>query len=464
MKGETGDSLPAGIIEGTDAANVYLLTQTNFADQARYIHGLGWYTYQAGSWTSDPSLTRLEHMAAALLRGTVYQLVQRAQQGGQNTKGLDGWARSVGNRTTVLNAIRHAAGGAPYFTEASQWDADPHLLNCRNGVLNLLTGKLLAHSPTHLMTLQAAADFDPVATHQRVEQLVAVLRAEGVDDFLQRFFGSVLYGKALNEIIVVLKGAGGIGKSTLISVLQRCLGTYASTIDVNLLMEKSWTDSGTGPKPELLNLRGRRLVTAGEPSAKSQFDVARVKTWTGGDSISARRMRSDDVVSFVAQFKLLLHTNHTVVFPHDDSGMARRFRQVELTLRPGQPDPDFKSELLEEQSALNAFFFWMYLGFRLWYDEKYSLGDDARVRETTTRSLESMDPYFQFSQTHLGFGADLTLTVKRLNTLLDGWCEARGHDAGPRPTRQGLRRFLLDRGCTDGRKAQSRYWQGVGEV
>jgi len=46
---------------------------------------------------------------------------------------------------------------------SDDFDADPYLLNCQNGVLDLRTGKMSAHSPDFLLTKICNTHFDSKA-------------------------------------------------------------------------------------------------------------------------------------------------------------------------------------------------------------------------------------------------------------------------------------------------------------
>lgn len=467
MTGASEIHLPAGMVAGTDVANVHLLTQGSFAKHARYVSQEGWYVYDAklGGWRKDLRLVSVEQHAATILRDAVGRHLAWAQtqhRDREQLKVAEHWAHSVGNRRTLINAINHAAGQEAYLMDASQFDRDHGLLNCRNGVLDLCTGKVLDHCPEHLLTLQTGVEFSLGATHPQVDRLIRLLEASGVRDFLQRFLGSTLWGRPINEIMVVLKGEGGTGKTTLTGLVQQVLGTYACTIDVNLILKKRWADSGTGPKPEYLTLKGRRLVVASEPPENSELDEARVKAWTGGDAIAARGMRSDEVTNFTPQFKLLLNTNHTVHFRPDDSGMIRRYRQVDFAPKPVEKDLLFKPALIDDPAAHSAFLSWMYQGFRLWYAEKFSLGDTATVMATTAESLDALNPYSQFAQERLHFGPQATISVTRLTELFGQWWLETG-STSPVPHPDGLRRHLESKGCARKRTAQTRLWSGVTE-
>ena len=266
----TMPAMPEGVQPGTDAANAIILSANNLQDRMRYTPTLEWLLYdeKKGIWQPNTDQSRCATVAGQILRGAVGQHLAAAiarDAGKEETEKAVRWAKSVCQFQTVTNALKVAAGFDEFRTGADQWDARPDLLNCKNGVLELKNGILRPHSPADLMTLQSGAEYRPEVTHPAVDQLIQWLDHDGKAEFLQRNAGSALYGANPNEILTVLQGLGGSGKGTFCDGIKAVLGSYGHTIDVNLLLLSGWGEGGTGAKPELLALRGKRLVVAGEP-------------------------------------------------------------------------------------------------------------------------------------------------------------------------------------------------------
>ena len=408
-------TFPKGVEEGTDAANAHILASNNLSDRLRYTFGVGWYAYdqRRGIWREDDTgLTLASQVAGEVLRSVVADHVAALVKRNAKDEELDpamNWARAVGSNWVITNALRAAAGRPEFLTEVSAWDARPDLLNCRNGALNLTSGELQPHDPADLLTWQAGAAFDPMATHTYVDQLTDLLKRDGRHDFLQRLVGSALYGEAPNEIAAVLLGEGGTGKGTLVSAVGAMLGDYATTVNVELLLSNSHGESSTGPKPELLKLRGKRLAVAGEPPKGGRFNAGRVKGMTGNDPITARAMRSNILVEFKPVFKLWIHTNYPINTPHDDTGMQRRLRVVPFNAKPEKPYAAFKSTLENDPEARAALLNWAYEGFRQWYGSGFDLGVSAEIEAATGSYLDDQNPYKKFAAERLTFHADYTL-------------------------------------------------------
>lgn len=62
--------------------------------------------------------------------------------------------------------------------------------------------------------------------------------------FLQRAVGYTLYGDPREQVILMVNGPGGTGKSTFISVIQSVLADYATTADFSTFSKKDRVNGG----------------------------------------------------------------------------------------------------------------------------------------------------------------------------------------------------------------------------
>lgn len=459
--------MPEGVQEGTDAANAVILAANDLQGVMRYTPGLEWCVYrpERGVWETSANSSVCCAVAGQVLRGAVgAHLAALISQGGhkEDIERAYRWSRSVCQVQTVNNALKAAAGMDEFFTSVDVWDAKPDLLNCKNGVLELKTGVLRPHVASDYLTWQAGAAYRPDVTHPLVDQLIDLLRADGREVFLQRSVGSALYGVSVNETLTVLEGEGGTGKGTLCNSVMAMLGDYAHTVEISLLLAVQHGEISTGPKPELLALRGRRLVIAGEPPKGARFNSGRVKSLTGNDPITARRMHSDTMITYTPIFKLWLQTNYEINVSHDDSGMRRRLQIVPFTQRPTKADPNFKRTLQSDPDALSALLNWAYEGFRAWYTSGYDLAAGDTVEQATGRYWASQNVYQQFADECLILHPDAEIPSAMLKLVFEDWADEQGLKLGRDVRMPDLYAFLTQHGCEAAKGAKgARKWVGV---
>lgn len=460
--------LSEGTEQGTDEANAQILA-ANLKDRLRYTIGLGWLVYQQkrGVWLADPERVLASQVAGQVLRRVISQMFAaavEARAGEAELRRISRWAASVGNNKTIQAALQSAAGKREFLTPFDAWDAHPHLLNCLNGTLDLRTGVLLPHDPTHLLTWQTGTAYDPSASHPYVDRLIELLRADGREQFLQRSVGSALWGEAPNEVLIILQGEGGTGKGTLVAAVTGMLGNYATTTDVNLLLSNPRGEAAAGPKPELLALRGRRLVIAGEPPKGAIFNAGRVKALTGNDPITARNMHSPTMVTFAPVFKLWLHTNYPIGASHDDSGLQRRLRVVPFEAKPKRADPTFKRTLERDRVARSALLNWALEGCRAWLTSGYDLGYSEAVSQATGGYWREQNPYEQFVAELLEFEPRSEIPSGRLKMLFEEWAVEKGDEVKRNVKLAELHGYLRQHGCEAVKGARgARRWVGIKE-
>lgn len=454
-----------GTQEGTDEANAVILAANGLGGRLRYSMGLGWHVYRpSGIWEKDAELTLASQVAGEVLREVVGQYFldavrQRADK--EELQRIGRWASAVCNVGTVKGALLAAAGKPEFLTPVDAWNARPDLLNCKNGILELTTGTLRPHSPDGLMTWQAGAAFDPAAQHPHVNTLLELLEADGRSDFIQRSVGSTLYGAAPNEVFTVLQGEGGTGKGTLTDAVVGMLGEYAYTTEVDMLLQSARGESGSGPKPELLKLQGKRLVVAGEPPKGARFNAGRVKGMTGNDPITARSTHSPVMVTFTPVFKLWIHTNYAIGAAHDDTGLQRRIRVVPFTAKPSTPDLSFKTTLKTDPVALSALLNWALEGCRLWLSSGYSLGESTAVNAATGGYWKDQNPYEKFAAQQLSFAEYVEVTGAALRTAFETWAEENGVKLGRATKLADLYAYLGKQGVQSQHTRKGNVWVGV---
>lgn len=460
---------PAGVQPNTDAANAEILSANGLSERLRYTKGLGWLVYQPnrGVWDSSPDQPILAKTAGEVLRGAVGQHLATliAEKAGRaEIDRAFGWSKQVGSNRVVLAALEVAAGLDEFRTDSEDWDAQPHLLNCRNGVLDLNTRELIPHRPDQLLTWQAGAIFDRKAKHHYVDQLLELLRQDGREESLKRFFGSCLWGENPNERLVILEGEGGTGKGTLLNGILKMMGNYAQPIEVNLLLANSHGESSTGAKPELLGLRKKRLVVTGEPPKGARFNAGRVKGMTGNDPITARRMRSNDMVTFYPTAKIAIHTNYPIHAPHDDSGLQRRVLVIPFKAKPVRNE-EFKKVIESDPAAQSALLNWTLEGFTAWRENGFDLGISAEVQRATQHYWQTQNPYEQFIQEKLTFNSGGEILSGRLTQLWDEWRKEQGNQSARDVKFAELTDYLKSQGAVNAKGSKGiRKWIGVAGV
>jgi putative DNA primase/helicase len=260
-------------------------------------------------------------------------------------------------------AARELAQSEPAVAlDSTAFDADPFLLNCTNGVLNILRGELLPHSPELMCTHMCGTEFDPKADCPRWRQFIReiTMGSGEMANYLRRIAGLAITGAVEEHALWVFMGGGKNGKSTFLKHLSYMLGTYFAPAPVGLLVQ---TRNGIEDERAFASIAGKRLVTSIEVDAGSRLSEARVKLLTGGDPVQARRIhRSPWMVQ--PTWKLVMAANHLPRVSGTDSGIWRRLKQVPFTASfEGREDEKLDATLAEELPGILA---WCVSGAITW--------------------------------------------------------------------------------------------------
>lgn len=252
-------------------------------------------------------------------------------------------------RAKVLEYV-HTGGEESLAIDGAELDANPWLLACANGVIDLETQEFRAGRLDDYITLASptewrgpAADATPFLRFLREilgddDQLV---------EFMLRFLGMALFGRQREHKFLVLFGEGGRnGKDTLMGILRDVLGKdLCSDVAPEMFMEQSFVRDSSKAAPDLMRLRGKRVIYASESSKRHRFSSETVKRLTGGNSLSARNLNEGNMTEWEMSHTIILLTNALPAAPPDDDAFWTRLLGIELTRRfVDDPDPSKPEE------------------------------------------------------------------------------------------------------------------------
>lgn len=353
-----------------------------------------WLKYDGRKWDrvesvelQEPArlaiLKELSDMAAAYAAYTK-ECAQNAQEGGKipeviqkayNSilKYLNGAAQ---NNMAIQNSIKLAAGKPSIKCKSVDFDNDPYLLNCANGVLNLKTFELMPHSPKQRFMKCTRAAYSPEEHSSLWRDTVRqIVPDNDTYDYLQRMAGYCLTGSVQEQKIFFLFGPGGTGKSTFVGTLDYALGDYSSPVPIELLLESKAQKDGNGPTQGLAELKGLRLAVSSESGIGKYFDAATIKYLTGEKEIKARPIYTKGI-KFPQSHKFVISSNYAP-FIRDitDDGFKRRLVIIPMKVKALKPDTTLGIKL-EKPENLSDCLLWAVEGCRKWQAlvEKYTYG------------------------------------------------------------------------------------------
>jgi putative DNA primase/helicase len=322
-------------------------------------------------------------------------------------------------------------------------NVEPMTVNVLNGTINLRTGELKPHKQEDLITKIVPVEYDPSAKAPIWEAfLMRVMDGkEELVSFLQRAIGYGLTGCVHEHVLFFCYGNGANGKSTFLGTVHSLLGDYAVAAPRGLLFRARNERHPT----ELASLHGRRFVTCSEIEDGQAFDESLTKDLTGGDPITARRMR-EDFWTFPPTHKLWLAGNHRPVVRGDDEGIWRRMRLIPFTVTI--PEPDRDTSLPEKLRAeLPGILAWSVQGALQW--AKGGLRAPDIVRDATAAYRAENDVLGQFFRERVVVKKGETVPRSELRSAYELWCQEIGAEPlGARRLASRLRERAAAEGVT----------------
>jgi P4 family phage/plasmid primase-like protien len=218
-------------------------------------------------------------------------------------------------------------------------DANPLLLNCENGAVDLNTGKFRHRRRDDYLTKSTGTWYDPDVDYSWFEEAVRKIfdGNEEIYDFVHKWFGYSVTGLRRDHAILILFGKGRNGKSLLIDAIATALGAYAFKLPRGFMeIKKFGTDNND--LYALAGLNGARFAHGSETGEHADLKPEVIKAITGDDTITARHSHRD-LKTFTITHKITLATNYKPKVPADDDAIwARLF----LTPTPARFDRRMK--------------------------------------------------------------------------------------------------------------------------
>lgn len=348
---------------------------TSHADAVRYVFPWGkWMTWQDTHWSADATLAAYDRVRA----------ICRLAAKDADFYGKPTAAKGLASAKTVAGVERLARSDRRMAATVHQWDAEPWHLNTPNGILDLRSRQMLSHDPSAYHTKITAVA--PSGTCPQFMQFLDTITAseDELQLFIQRVFGYSLTGLTTEHALFFGYGTGANGKSVLFNTLSAIVGSYHKTAPIETFTE----NPGSKHPTDLAMLQGARLVTAIETEEGRRWQEARIKTLTGGDTISARFMRQD-FFEYTPQFKLLIAGNHKPGLRSVDEAIRRRLHLIPfaVTIPEVERDPELFDKLRAEWPGILQ---WAIDGCYAWQER--GLDPPISVRQATDDYLAGEDP------------------------------------------------------------------------
>lgn len=367
---ELTPSTPSGITTPTSSSEPTVYTRTDDGNALRFAHTYTgkyryvpekkeWAVWNGYKWDLDNGEAAVIQDARVLMRALP---IKKDAKGKPNKLDVTHRQKSLqaGAISAMLKLARNSDG---IFTPLNQFDSEPYLLNTPAGIFDLRQGIQLRPDPRILClrSTTVAPDWTQATPHWNKFLDETFLSDTDLITYIHRFFGVVLIGEVTEQILPFFYGTGANGKTTMLNVIQRILGTgkegYSTTTPSEILT------NGDRHPADVAALHGVRLSVISELEEGSRIAEAKAKLLTGSDTITARFM-GENWFTFTPSHTFITLTNTMLETASGGSrAFWRRVRNIPFNYVVPKEDrnPQLENKLLEEAPGILA---WMINGTR----------------------------------------------------------------------------------------------------
>jgi len=418
---DSGDGKPSSkLIHECLFANEYgdgVLFAYLFQDRYLFNKNAGeWFTWQGHFWKRDilgDALGAVEDLVACYLdeykriSARIAELIKSDGEGEaikklklQQKQLLKRASQLRGdNRRTACLKFAHTLQEGSLAVTGDEFDRDPWLYACANGVINLKTGEIKDGRPGDRISMASPVEWQGIDAPAPLWEKIINEVMNNNDDlaaYLQRLFGYCLTGLTTEQTFPVLWGKGRNGKSLIVETISYVMGPMAAPIQAEMLLSQRFSKGSAGPSPDIMGLRGLRLAFASETDEGNKFSASKVKWLTGSDNIKGRNPHDKYDTVFKPTHKLMLLTNSQPQAPASDFAFWERLHLIPFLLSFVNREPqdeterraivDLDTQLVEEYPGILA---WLVRGCLLW--QKYGLAPPRNITDATETYRQNED-------------------------------------------------------------------------
>ena len=319
--------------------------------------------------------------------------------------GADTYKKFVMKYRNYKNIVNAQNAAKPMLAiDVSELDFDPELLNTPDGTFDLTKGLdgVHPHDPDDLITkITACGPGDKGSKLWEDALNTFFCNDQELIDYVQEIVGMAAVGKVYAEHMIIAYGGGANGKSTFWNTIARVLGNYSGKLSAEALT----MNCKRNVKPEMAELKGKRLIIASELEEGTRLNTGMVKQLCSVDPIEAEK-KFKDPFHFDPSHTLVLYTNHLPKVSANDDGTWRRLIVIPFNAKiVGNADIKNYGDYLYENAG-PAILAWVINGAKKAFDKGFKFERPKVVVDAVEAYREENDWLGQFLEEHCDVGPE----------------------------------------------------------
>ena len=361
------------------------------ADHPGHAHGHGeWKQYENGVWRPVPENTIKRQILETLVA-----------------------AKDVGVRPTswLLSSVLDFAQVQSAVAD-ERWDANPDILVCRNGTLEISSGTLREHRPDDYALGAVPYEFYADALAPTWYRFLMSTVPEAAP-LLQEFAGYCLTVDTALETAIWLYGPPGSGKSTLVEGFKAMLGDRAGLLGLAEMQRSRFA---------LARIPGRTLLTATEQPSDYLSVTHLLNAIISGEEVKVEE-KFRPAYTVIPRAKICWAMNDLPRIKDANDDLFRRVKVVSFPKLAVEPDPRVKEAVMGEGAGILT---WALEGLRR-LNERGHFEIPESVRAATEEFKRTSDVPKMFVEEACVVSEDCESKPQPLYDAYRHWCLVNGH-------------------------------------
>ncbi len=325
--------------------------------------------------------------------------------------------------TFAINAVLKEA--APHLAiVVGTLDSETYLLNTPAGTYDLRAGADVVYphkAEDYITKVTAVSPSDEGMELWEAMLDVVFCGDQDLKSYVQQLAGLAAIGGVFAENLIIAYGEGRNGKSTLFNVIARVLGSYSGSLSADVLTNSCRRNI----KPELAELRGKRLVIASELEEGNGLNTAVLKQLCSTDPIYAEP-KYRRPFSFIPTHLAVLCTNHLPSIGTMDTGTWRRIKVVPFNaVIQGDSEVKNYTEYLFKNAG-GAILKWIMDGSKMVIENGYKIEVPDAVKSVVEEYRATNNDFQEFLDSRCNVGDGYSIPSGELYTAYRSYATSQG--------------------------------------
>lgn len=325
--------------------------------------------------------------------------------------------------TFAINAVLKEA--APHLAiVVGTLDSETYSLNTPVGTYDLRKGADVVYphkAEDYITKVTAVSPSDEGMELWEAMLDVVFCGDQDLKSYVQQLAGLAAIGGVFAENLIIAYGEGRNGKSTLFNVIARVLGSYSGSLSADVLTNSCRRNI----KPELAELRGKRLVIASELEEGNGLNTAVLKQLCSTDPIYAEP-KYRRPFSFIPTHLAVLCTNHLPSIGTMDTGTWRRIKIVPFNaVIQGDSEVKNYTEYLFKNAG-GAILKWIMDGSKMVIENGYKIEVPDAVKSVVEEYRATNNDFREFLDSCCNVGDGYSIPSGELYTAYRSYATSQG--------------------------------------